>query len=99
LIRVARSKKSLLFFFQRAKIIVENPQTSQMQATGASKRLLISVAENQSSFASLLEKDGSANGVVMKLNNTGKDVRRRVFLSNDSKYLQWEPSKKKDGFG
>jgi len=74
-------------------------QMSQMQATGASKRLLISVSENQSSFASLLEKDGSANGVVMKLNNTGKDVRRRVFLSNDSKYLQWEPSKKKDGFG
>jgi len=72
---------------------------SQMQATGASKRLLISVAENQSSFATLLEKDGSANGVVMKLNNTGKDVRRRVFLSKDSKYLQWEPSKKKDSSG
>ena len=72
---------------------------SQLQATGASKRLLVSVAENQNSFSALLEKEGSANGVVLKLNNTGKEVRRRVFFSKDSKYLQWEPSKKKEGFG
>jgi hypothetical protein len=72
---------------------------SQIQATGISKRLLISVAENQNSFSALLEREGSSNGVVLKLNNTGKEVRRRVFFSKDSKYLQWEPSKKKEGFG
>ena len=51
---------------------------------------------NEATKVDAVRELAASCGCLLKVNATGKAVRRSVFLSADQRFLQWAPSKKTD---